>query len=170
MFRIEICLDRSSPRSLGLHRGCADSESSATWPASRPGASSVKSIPCRAELEFSRGPFEAHGLFRPGQVHPVRRKPPTVPLARIRIPDRIRILRQLDVWRSAPGPQRIRHEPGHAPFRSPCRQRPPAVFRIRVRLHRQRGMAAHDPASTKIPATFIRPSLRSDLMSAVRTG
>jgi hypothetical protein len=155
--------------SLGAACARADAESPATRPSSRPGAPTLESISCRTELESSRGPFEAHGLFRPGQVHSVRRKPATVPLRGIRIPYRIRVLRQLDV---GAGPQ------DHNGY---LMNRVMPHFDLHVgkdlRLFSEFefdpspiGMVAHDPESTKSQATFIRPSLRSDLMSAVHTG
>ena len=123
---------RCCHRALAVDCADADARSSSTWSGSGPGASTVESIPCRAELEFSCQACEAHGLFRPCEVHPVWRKPTDVPLAGIRIPYRIRVLRQLDVWRRSSRPQWLRHEPGDAPFRFPCGQSLPPLFRVRV--------------------------------------
>jgi hypothetical protein len=89
-----FCGDRSCPHPLAVTGEGANAGSSATWSGSRPSPCPVESVSCRAELEFYRRFFEAHGLLRPGQVHFARRQPATVPLAGIRIPHRIRVFRQ----------------------------------------------------------------------------
>ena len=66
---------RSCHRALAVAHEGADSGSSATWSECRSGASTVESISCRSELEFSRRLFEAHGLLRLDQVHSIWRQP-----------------------------------------------------------------------------------------------
>jgi hypothetical protein len=68
----------------------------------QPCASSVESISFRAELEFSHRPFEAHEFLRSCEVHPIRRRTPEVSFAWPRTPDRIRILRQADLFALKP--------------------------------------------------------------------
>jgi hypothetical protein len=125
-------IDRSCHCALVVACKGADARSPSTWPGSRPGTSAVESIPRRAELEFSRKLCEAHGLFRPGKVHSVGRKPPAVSLAGIRIPYRVRVFRQLDVWRRSARPQWLCHESGDASFRFPRGQSLSSILRIRV--------------------------------------
>src|SRR5271154_278743 len=126
------CPDRYSHRALAVACEGADARSSATWFSARPRASGANSISRRAGLEFPCERFGAHGYLRPGEVYPVGQKPESIPLAGIRIPYRIRIFRQLDVWRRPARPSRICSESGHAPFRLPCGERLPPVLRIRV--------------------------------------